>query len=236
MLFVGVDLGTSAVKLLLMDENGKIKNIVSKEYPLYFPHPGWSEQKPEDWFAQSMEGLKELLEGFDKDQVKGISFGGQMHGLVALDKEGRTAKQTDYLNQVIGKEKLSEYTANIAFAGFTAPKILWMKENEPENFAKIEKIMLPKDYLAYRLSGSFCTEYSDASGMLLLDVEHKCWSAKMLEICGITEAQLPKLYESWEVVGTLKAEIAAELGISENVKVIAGAGDKRYARYTLYFQ
>lgn len=109
-----------------------------------------------------------------------------MHGLVALDKEdkvirpailwndGRTAKQTDYLNQVIGKEKLSEYTANIAFAGFTAPKILWMKENEPENFAKIAKIMLPKDYLAYRLSGSFCTEYSDASGMLLLDVEHKC--------------------------------------------------------------
>ena len=241
MLFVGVDLGTSAVKLLLMDENGKIKNIVSKEYPLYFPHPGWSEQKPEDWFAQSMEGLKELLEGFDKDQVKGISFGGQMHGLVALDKEdqvirpailwndGRTAKQTDYLNQVIGKEKLSEYTANIAFAGFTAPKILWMKENEPENFAKIEKIMLPKDYLAYRLSGSFCTEYSDASGMLLLDVEHKCWSAKMLDICGITEAQLPKLYESWEVVGTLKAEIAAELGVSEDVKVIAGAGDNAAA-------
>ena len=241
MLFVGVDLGTSAVKLLLMDENGKIKNIVSKEYPLYFPHPGWSEQKPEDWFSQSMEGLKELLEGFDKDQVKGISFGGQMHGLVALDKEdkvirpailwndGRTAKQTDYLNQVIGKEKLSEYTANIAFAGFTAPKILWMKENEPENFAKIEKIMLPKDYLAYRLSGAFCTEYSDASGMLLLDVEHKCWSAKMLEICGITEAQLPKLYESWEVVGTLKAEIAAELGVSEDVKVIAGAGDNAAA-------
>ena len=241
MLFVGVDLGTSAVKLLLMDENGKIKNIVSKEYPLYFPHPGWSEQKPEDWFAQSMEGLKELLEGFDKDQVKGISFGGQMHGLVALDKEdqvirpailwndGRTTKQTDYLNQVIGKEKLSEYTANIAFAGFTSPKILWMKENEPENFAKIEKIMLPKDYLAYRLSGSFCTEYSDASGMLLLDVEHKCWSAKMLEICGITEAQLPKLYESWEVVGTLKAEIAAELGVSEDVKVIAGAGDNAAA-------
>ena len=164
-----------------------------------------------------------------------------MHGLVALDKEdqvirpailwndGRTAKQTDYLNQVIGKEKLSEYTANIAFAGFTAPKILWMKENEPENFAKIEKIMLPKDYLAYRLSGSFCTEYSDASGMLLLDVEHKCWSAKMLEICGITEAQLPKLYESWEVVGTLKAEIAEELGFSEDVKVVAGAGDNAAA-------
>lgn len=241
MLFIGVDLGTSAVKLLLMDENGKICKIVSREYPLYFPHPGWSEQNPEDWFAQSMEGIKELTADCDKSQVQGISFGGQMHGLVALDardqvirpailwNDGRTGKQTDYLNQVIGKDKLSEYTANIAFAGFTAPKILWMKENEPENFAKICKIMLPKDYLAYKLSGSFCTEYSDASGMLLLDVEHKCWSEEMLKICGITKEQLPKLYESWEVVGTLKKEVAAELDLPENVKVIAGAGDNAAA-------
>lgn len=241
MLFIGVDLGTSAVKLLLMDENGKICKIVSREYPLYFPHPGWSEQNPEDWFAQSMEGIKELTADCDKSQVQGISFGGQMHGLVALDardqvirpailwNDGRTGKQTDYLNQVIGKDKLSEYTANIAFAGFTAPKILWMKENEPENFAKICKIMLPKDYLAYKLSGSFCTEYSDASGMMLLDVEHKCWSEEMLKICGITKEQLPKLYESWEVVGTLKKEVAAELDLPENVKVIAGAGDNAAA-------
>ena len=241
MLFIGVDLGTSAVKLLLMDENGKICKIVSREYPLYFPHPGWSEQNPEDWFAQSMEGIRELTADCDKSQVQGISFGGQMHGLVALDdqdqvirpailwNDGRTGKQTDYLNQVIGKDKLSEYTANIAFAGFTAPKILWMKENEPENFAKICKIMLPKDYLAYKLSGSFCTEYSDASGMLLLDVEHKCWSEEMLGICGITKEQLPKLYESWEVVGTLKKEIAEELGLPESVKVIAGAGDNAAA-------
>ena len=241
MLFIGVDLGTSAVKLLLMDENGTIKNIVSKEYPLYFPYPGWSEQKPEDWFEKSMEGLKELLAGFDKSEVKGISFGGQMHGLVALDKEdkvirpailwndGRTAKQTDYLNEVIGKEKLSKYTANIAFAGFTAPKILWMKEEEPENFAKICKIMLPKDYLAYMLSGTFCTEYSDASGMLLLDVEHKCWSEEMIAICGINKSQLPKLYESWEVVGTLKPEIAKELELGCDVKVIASAGDNAAA-------
>ncbi len=241
MLFIGVDLGTSAVKLLLMDENGKICKIVSREYPLYFPHPGWSEQNPEDWFAQSMEGIRELTADCDKSQVQGISFGGQMHGLVALDdqdqvirpailwNDGRTGKQTDYLNQVIGKDKLSEYTANIAFAGFTAPKILWMKENEPEIFAKICKIMLPKDYLAYKLSGSFCTEYSDASGMLLLDVEHKCWSEEMLGICGITKEQLPKLYESWEVVGTLKKEIAEELGLPESVKVIAGAGDNAAA-------
>ena len=174
MYFIGVDLGTSAVKLLLMDEEGKIVNIVSREYPLYFPHPGWSEQKPEDWWEQSKEGIRELVKDVDKSQVAGISFGGQMHGLVILDEndnvirpailwnDGRTAKQTDYLNTVIGKEKLSEYTANIAFAGFTAPKILWVKENEPDNFAKICKIMLPKDYLAYRLSGAFVSDYSDA--------------------------------------------------------------------------
>ena len=241
MLFIGVDLGTSAVKLLLMDEEGDIKKIVSREYPLFFPHPGWSEQKPEDWFAQSMEGIKELTAECDKSQVAGISFGGQMHGLVALDAEdnvirpailwndGRTGEETDYLNTVIGKDKLSAYTANIAFAGFTAPKILWMKKNEPENFAKIAKIMLPKDYLAYKLSGSFCTDVSDASGMLLMDVKNRCWSKEMLDICGITEEMLPKLYESYEVVGTLKEDIAKELGLPTEVKVIAGAGDNAAA-------
>ena len=241
MLYIGVDLGTSAVKLLMMDENGNIQKIVSKEYPLYFPHPGWSEQNPQDWFTQSMEGIKELTSECDKSQVAGISFGGQMHGLVVLDKDdqvirpailwndGRTAKETDYLNQVIGKDKLSEYTANIAFAGFTAPKILWMREHEPENYAKIAKIMLPKDYLAYRLSGTFCTDMSDASGMLLMDVKNRCWSKEMLDICGLEQEQLPKLYESYEVVGTLKPEVAKELGISENVKVIAGAGDNAAA-------
>lgn len=241
MLFIGVDLGTSAVKLLLMDEAGTIKKIVSKEYPLYFPHPGWSEQNPEDWFSQSMAGIKELLADCDKSEVAGISFGGQMHGMVALDQndkvirpailwnDGRTGKETDYLNQVIGKDKLSEYTANIAFAGFTAPKILWMKNNEPDNYKKICKIMLPKDYLAYMISGSFCTDVSDASGMLLMDVKNRCWSKEMLEICGIAEKQLPKLYESYEVVGHLKPEIAKELGLSEEVKVIAGAGDNAAA-------
>lgn len=241
MLLIGVDLGTSAVKLLLMDEEGAIKNIVSREYPLYFPHPGWSEQNPQDWYAQAVEGIRELIKDFDKSEVKGIGFGGQMHGLVALDEhdqvirpailwnDGRTAKETDYLNQTIGQEKLSQYTANIAFAGFTAPKILWMKEHEPENFAKICKIMLPKDYLAYRLTGSFCTDVSDASGMLLMDVQHKCWSEEMLKICGITREQLPQLYESFQVVGTLKPDIARELGISDTVKVVAGAGDNAAA-------
>ena len=241
MFFIGVDLGTSAVKLLLMDENGKIHNIVSREYPIAFPHPGWSEQNPEDWYAQTVAGLKELLKDCDKGQVRGISFGGQMHGLVALDEQdqvirpailwndGRTGKQTDYLNHGVGKEKLSAWTGNIAFAGFTAPKILWMKENEPENFARIRKIMLPKDYLGYRLSGAFCTDYSDASGTLLLDVEHRRWSKEMIEICGISEDQLPRLYESWEPVGTLKKEIAEELGLPDDVKVMAGAGDNAAA-------
>lgn len=241
MYYIGIDLGTSAVKLLLMDEKGAIHNIVSKEYPLYFPHPGWSEQNPEDWFTQSMEGVKELIADCDHSKVAGISFGGQMHGLVVLDKDdqvirpailwndGRTGKETDYLNQVIGKDKLSSYSANIAFAGFTAPKILWMKENEPENFAKIEKIMLPKDYLAYRLSGVHCTDYSDASGMLLLDVKNKCWSEEMMEICGVKREQLPDLFESYEVVGTLKKELADELGLSENIKIVAGAGDNAAA-------
>ena len=241
MLYIGVDLGTSAVKLLLMDGDGKIHKIVSKEYPLYFPHPGWSEQKPEDWFSQSMAGIRELVGECNKSEVAGISFGGQMHGLVALDKEdkvirpailwndGRTGEETDYLYHEIGKDKISEYTANIAFAGFTAPKILWMKKHEPENFEKISKIMLPKDYLAYCLSGSFCTDVSDASGMLLMDVKNRCWSKEMLEICGITKEQLPKLYESYEVVGTLKPEIAKQLGLSDQVKVIAGAGDNAAA-------
>lgn len=241
MYYIGVDLGTSAVKLLLMDAKGKIINIVSKEYPLFFPHPGWSEQNPLDWYEKTMEGIRDLVSDTDKSQVAGISFGGQMHGLVALDEkdqvirpailwnDGRTGEETDYLNQVIGKEKLSEYTANIAFAGFTAPKILWMRKHEPENFARIAKIMLPKDYLAYRLSGSFCTEVSDASGMLLLDVKNRCWSKPMLEICGITEEMLPTVYESYEVVGSLKPDLAAELGLSKEVKVIAGAGDNAAA-------
>ena len=241
MLYIGVDLGTSAVKLLLMDEKGKIHNIVSKEYPLSFPHPGWSEQNPQDWKEQSLAGIKELIADADKSQIAGISFGGQMHGLVVLDEndevirpailwnDGRTTKETDYLNEVIGKDKLSKYTANIAFAGFTAPKILWLKEQEPENFAKINKIMLPKDYLAYVLSGVHCTDYSDASGMLLLDVEHKCWSKEMLEICNVKAEQLPTLYESYEVVGNVKPEIAEELGIPTSVKVIAGAGDNAAA-------
>lgn len=241
MYYIGIDLGTSAVKLLLMDAMGNIASVVSKEYPLSFPEPGWSEQNPEDWYSQSMIGLKELTAGIDKSQIGGISFGGQMHGLVILDKDdkvirpailwndGRTYKECDYLNQEIGKETLSTYTANIAFTGFTAPKLLWVKENEPENFARIEKIMLPKDYLAYKLTGVHCTDVSDASGMLLFDVKNRCWSKEMCDICHISEHQLANIYESYEAVGTLLPEVAEELGFPVAVKVAAGAGDNAAA-------
>lgn len=241
MYYIGIDLGTSAVKLLLVDEKGNIVSSRSKEYPLSFPMPGWSQQDPADWWKAIKEGLNELLDGFDRKKVAGIGCGGQMHGLVILDEndevirpcilwnDGRTDRQTAYLNEIIGKERLAEYTANIAFAGFTAPKILWVKENEPENFAKIKKIMLPKDYINYKLTGVFSTDYSDASGTLLLDVEDKCWSNQMMEICGINEEQLPKLYESYEVTGRVSKQIAEEFGWTENVRVVAGAGDNAAA-------
>ena len=238
--YIGIDLGTSAVKLLLVDEKGEILGSVSEEYPLYFPHVGWSEQNPGDWYDAVCKGLCKLLENTDKSLVKGIGIGGQMHGLVILDEndnvirpailwnDGRTEKQVEYLNNVIGKDKLSQYTANIAFAGFTAPKILWVKENEPENFSRIKKIMLPKDYIVYKLTGVHSCDYSDASGMLLLDVKNKCWSKEMLDICGIKEEQLPKLFESFDVVGKVKEDIAEKFGLYE-VKVVAGAGDNAAA-------
>ncbi len=241
MYYIGIDLGTSAVKLLLVAEDGQICNSVTKEYPLEFPQPGWSQQNPEDWRKAVLEGIPQLLEGFDGSQVAGIGCGGQMHGLVVLDdqdqvirpailwNDGRTAKQVDYLNEQIGRQTLSQLTANIAFAGFTAPKILWMRENEPENFARIAKIMLPKDYINYILTGVHSCDYSDASGMLLLDVQNKCWSQRMLEICGITQEQMPQLFESYQCIGTVTPEMARQLGIPQTAKVVAGAGDNAAA-------
>ena len=241
MLTIGIDLGTSAVKLLLVDDGGGIRGTVSREYPLSFPHPGWSEQSPEDWWDAVLDGLPALLEGQDRAEVAGIAVAGQMHGLVVLDEadrvirpailwnDGRTAVETEWLNTAVGKQELSRLTANIAFAGFTAPKLLWMRKNEPENFARIAKIMLPKDYVNYRLTGVHACDFSDASGMLLLDVEHKRWSKEMLKICGVRESQMPRLVESYEVIGTLKPEIAERLGLPASVRVMGGAGDNAAA-------
>lgn len=236
MYYLGIDLGTSGVKLLLSDEKGSIIKTASRDYPLIFPREGWSEQNPSDWVEGTLSALGEITEGIDKSLIKGIGVAGQMHGLVILDEndevirpailwnDGRTEKEVEYLNFTVGKEKLSEYTANIAFAGFTAPKILWVKNNEPESFKKIRKIMLPKDYINYVLTGVHACDYSDASGMLLLDVKNKCWSEEMLGICGITKDVLPSLYESYEVIGKVKEEF----GLPEAV-VVAGAGDNAAA-------
>ena len=217
-LYIGIDLGTSSVKLLLVDGDGNIKNTVTKEYSVSYPHSGWSEQNASDWWGAICDGIPQLLSDFDGKEVRGIGIAGQMHGLVILDKndevirptilwnDGRTHEETTYLNDVIGKDNIFKYTGNIAFAGFTAPKIMWLRKNEPENFEKISKIMLPKDYINYLLTGVHSTDYSDASGMLLLDVKNKCWSKQMLEICGITEEVMPTLYESFEVVGKIKPQ------------------------------
>jgi xylulokinase len=239
-MFIGVDLGTSAVKLLLMDDDGRIVKSISKEYPLFFPKDGWSEQNPEDWYQQSIAGIREISEGFT-GSINGIGIGGQMHGLVVLDEndevirpailwnDGRTQDEVDYLNNEIGREKLSEYTGNIAFAGFTAPKILWMKKNEPENFSRIRKVMLPKDYIVYKFTGVSSSDYSDAAGMLLLDTKNKRWSKEMIDICGIREEYLPTLHESYDAVGTVLPEIMSQLGLTGEIKVAAGAGDNAAA-------
>lgn len=241
MLYIGVDLGTSACKFLLVDDQGRVCHQVTRDYPLCMPRPGWSEQDPALWWKACLDGIPALLAGFDPAQVQGIGVGGQMHGLVALDgdgavlrpailwNDGRTAAETDYLNTVVGRKTLSQYTGNIAFAGFTAPKLLWMQKHEPELYARIAKILLPKDYLVWRLTGAFSTDYSDASGMLLLDVEHKCWSKEMCELCGVQPEWLAGLYESWQPVGTLRPDVAAALGLPETVKVCAGAGDNAAA-------
>lgn len=236
MITIGIDVGTSAVKLVAADEKGAVLRTVSRDYPLYMFNENWSEQAPEDWWAQTADGLREITKGLG--EVAAVSFSGQMHGLVLLDEndnvlrrailwnDQRTQAQCDYLNNEIGRDVLLSNAANIALTGFTAPKILWVKDNEPEIFSKIKKIMLPKDYIAYKLSGVFCTDYSDASGMLLLDVKNQDWSDKMLEIVGVTRSQLPKLFHSYEAVGTVTGEAAKETGLSTATKVVAGGGDQ----------
>jgi len=238
-MYVGIDLGTSSVKLLLVDETGAILRQTGREYPLEFPQPGWSQQAPADWITGTADALRELLDGVSG--VRAIGVGGQMHGLVVLDAEdnvirpailwndGRTAAETEWLNTEIGMERLTRRTGNIAFAGFTAPKLLWMRRHEPENFARIAKIMLPKDYLVYWLTGVHSCDPSDASGILLYDVEHRCWSQEMMDVCGVRADQMPRLYESAAPVGRLRPEIAAQFGLRADTVVCAGAGDNAAA-------
>ncbi|MCQ2752853.1 MAG: xylulokinase [Bacilli bacterium] len=237
--YIGVDLGTSAVKLLLVEKTGKIINSVSAPYPVNIPQPNFSEQDPTLWWSATKSGLKKLLSKVNKSSVKGISFSGQMHGLVMLDQndkvirpcilwnDGRSQKETDALNK--NAKKLNALTGNIAFPGFTAPKIMWVKKHEPQNFKKIKKIMLPKDYLLYQFTHRFVTDYSDAAGTLLLDVKNKKWSKEMLKIVGIKENQLPTILESYEVVSKIQPSVARELGLSPNVMIVTGGADNAIA-------
>lgn len=236
-MYIGVDLGTSGVKVILMDEKGNLIKKTTKDYPLLIPKSGWTEQNPEDWYKQSINALKEIIKGHEK-QIKAISFSGQMHGMVVLDEndkvirpailwnDQRTQKEVDDLNNKLGIEKLLNETGNIALTGLTAPKVLWLKNNEFENFEKVSKIMLPKDYLAYMLSGEFATDVSDVSGTIYYDIKNNCYSKFMLEYLSIKESQLPKVYESSTIIGLLKENIAKELKLNNNVKIIIGGGDQ----------
>ena len=240
---LGIDLGTSATKTVLFDEKGNVVASASREYPLSQPKNGWAEQEPIDWYNAGIETIAEVVatSGINKEDIVSLGISGQMHGLVMLDEncdvlrpsiiwcDQRTGKECDELTEKLTREKLIEITANPALTGFTASKILWVKNNEPEIFEKCRHILLPKDYLRFRLTGDFATEVSDASGMQILDVPGRCWSQVMIDALGIKKEYLPKVYESPEVTGKINKETADKTGLSENTLVVGGAGDNAAA-------
>lgn len=242
MSYIGIDLGTSSVKILAIEKDGTIIGSSSKEYPVYYPQQNYAEQHPIDWWNGVKDGIKELVSNHPKlaTTIKSISFSGQMHGLVALDNHNqvlipailwcdqRTELECQEITQDIGQDKLTKYTGNKALTGFTAPKILWVKKNHPEIFEQIKHIMLPKDYIQFKLTNNYATDVSDASGTLLLDVENRTWSKEMIEYLGITEEMLPTLYESYAQTGIVQNNIKQELGLEDcgDILVIAGAGDQ----------
>ncbi len=240
---VGIDVGTSATKTVLFDEKGNVVSSVSQEYPLYQPHNGWAQQKPEDWRDAVLKTLKEVVaeSGVSGEDVKGIGISGQMHGLVMLDEAGevirpsiiwcdqRTGAEVEDMLSIMPRERWIEITANPPLTGWTAAKILWVRKNEPENYKRCRHILLPKDYIRYILTGEFATEVSDASGMQLLDVAGRCWSEEVLEKLDIPGEWLGKMYESCEVTGQLLPDIAKATGLTTDTKVVGGAGDNAAA-------
>ncbi len=239
-MYIGIDLGTSSVKVVLMNEHGMITDEVSKSYDVIYPQENWAEQNPEDWYESTIEALKEIIYSNNqcRDNLKSIGFSGQMHGMVALDSNGkcvmpailwcdqRTVKECMQITSYFGEKELGELVGNKALTGFTAPKILWLKNNKPKKFKQVMKYLLPKDYLRFKMSNEYATDYSDASGTLLLDVKNKCYSKEMLDYLGIDSTQLPKLYESYQVTSYLTRELKETLGLSNDVKLVAGAGDQ----------
>lgn len=241
-MYLGIDLGTSSVKILLMSRDGQIIDEATEEYPVYYPHANWAEQQPEDWWQGTLGALRRIVDKNEalKTELRAIGFSGQMHGMVALDAAGnvltpsiiwcdqRTTAECEAITARFGQAGLSALVGNMALTGFTAPKILWLKRSHPEIFARAAMFLLPKDYIRYRLSGVFATDFSDASGMLLLDVANKCYSTAMLDFVGIAESQLPALYESYAVTGVLSAALKDALGLSmtHEVLIVGGAGDQ----------
>ncbi|MDL4840298.1 xylulokinase [Aquibacillus rhizosphaerae] len=236
---IGVDLGTSAVKLLLVNRVGEVVHEVSKSYPLIQEKSGYSEQDPEEWISQTASGIAELLATFDGNNIdiEGVSFSGQMHGLVLLDEENtvlrnailwndtRTTKQCQDIYEKVGKEKFISITKNLALEGFTLPKILWVKENEPSLYAKVKKFVLPKDYLRYRLTGELQMEYSDAAGTSLLDISEKGWSKEICDLLNIDISICPPLVNSHDNVGKITTDFANQTGLAETTSVFAGGAD-----------
>lgn len=240
---IGIDCGTGSTKTVLFDENGNVISSASAEHPLYQPKNGYAEQNPADWKNAMLDTLKKVIStsGVDKKEIKGIGISGQMHGLVMLDKDNnvirnsiiwcdqRTSAEIAQMNRIVGHEKFMEITANPALTGWTAAKILWVRNNEPENYKKCCHILLPKDYLRFILTGEYATDVSDASGMQLLNVSKRCWSKEICDLLEIDMEMLPKVYESCEVTGTLRKEIAEMLGLEQSVVVAGGAGDNAAA-------
>lgn len=240
---IGVDCGTSGTKTVLFDEKGKVIASHTIEYPMYQPKNGYAEQDPADWANAMLDTVKAVMakSGVSAKDVVGVGISGQMHGLVMIDGDGnvlrksiiwcdqRTEAEVEQMNRLIGREKLIEITANPALTGWTAAKILWVKNNEPEIYEKCRHILLPKDYLRYILTGEFATEVSDASGMQLLDVPNRCWSKEICDALGIDMSMLAKVYESCEVTGELTAKAASLTGLKAGTIVVGGAGDNAAA-------
>lgn len=234
---MGIDLGTSSTKTVLFNEAGTPIASKTVEYPLHQPQNGWAEQDPLDWWNAVVEGMKHCSASVDNKEIAGVGISGQMHGLVMLDCRGevlrpsiiwcdqRTSKECEEINMRVGKERLIEITANPALTGFTASKILWVRNHEPEVYEKCAHILLPKDYIRYKLTGEYATEVSDASGMQLMDIPNRCWSQEVLEKLDINPNLLGKMYESYEVTGTIHAQAADQTGARTGTIVVGGAGD-----------
>jgi xylulokinase len=239
-IYLGIDIGTSGTKTLAMNERGKILAQALSTYPCYHPKPLWSEQDPDDWWDGTVKSVRAVVKKakLKPHDVRAIGLSGQMHGSVFLDKQNRVVRRALLWNdqrtaaecqeiekRAGGRKKLIEMVANPALTGFTAPKILWLRNNEPKNFAKTVKVLLPKDEIRRRLTGEFATEVSDASGMLLLDVVHRRWSKELLSKLELDPSWFARCYESEEITGRLTPEAAKMLGLSTDCMVVGGAGD-----------